>query len=161
MFATIAAASVILAAPQRKMSTAADEAAIRNQYRKWERVIETKNFRSARSLVTSDFVQVSPEGHKASARTMEREYTGMFKSLSKIDCEIEVMDVKVSGRTATAEIRFEIDAKSKDKSGQHHTRVQGSEVNRWRKVRGRWLQAYGKTHDVSTMVDGRLVSHSP
>ena len=137
MLASIAAAAVILAAPQRKPSTAADEAAIRNQYRKWERVFETKNFRGMRSIVTSDFVQVSPEGSKMNMRTMEREYTKMFKPLSKIDCDIQVMDIKVNGRTATVEMRFDMDARSKDKSGQHHVRVEGSEVNRWRKVRGR------------------------
>ena len=81
--------------------------------------------------------------------------------LSDIKATMILQRIEPNGKMAKVDDRYLLKAKFKDKKGNHSMRIEGSETISLKKVGGRWVAYYVKTHDESVAVDGRIVSHQP
>lgn len=151
---------MILSGPQRSASDI-QEASIRALYPRMERAYEAKNWRAIDRAMTRDFVNETPDHKKVGRAALLKSQRQAFASFNKLKVEIDPLSVVVNGRRATVECRYSLSGRFNDKRGAHSIKVEGSEADIFRKVGGRWLLAYIREHDSSTMVDGRVVEHSP
>lgn len=139
-----------------------EEPAIRATVKKVEQAIETKNMAMFRSLCTPNFQQELPNHKVLSFKESSNEMRKALAPLSDIKASITVQKIDpTTGNQSTIDDRYVMKAKMKDKKGTHDVRIEGSESVSIKKVGGRWMAYYLKTHDESVTVDGHVVSHMP
>ncbi|MEA2553281.1 MAG: hypothetical protein QOJ65_1457 [Fimbriimonadaceae bacterium] len=175
MFATVVVAIALLS-PQHKHShgqvhrptltkaqmearrVMGEHTAIRAGFTKVARTFERKDWKTLRSMLTSDFRQVEPNKVVKNSDQAVAELRRGLGPLSELKVKFNVMDIKLTGgNTATVESRYEANGRD----GNKNVHIEGSETDRLRKVGGQWKAAYIRVHDESMSVDGRVVSHMP
>ncbi len=170
MFVTICAALAL--APQHhhhgmKHSQKAgkpvnEEPAIRATVKKAEHAFETKNIGAFKTLCAPNFQQELPNHQVLSFKQSMAQMKKVLGPLSDLKVAITVQKIDpTTGNQSTIDDRFLMTGKFKDSKGAHNMRIEGSETVSIKKVGGRWMAYYLKTHDQSISVDGHLTSHMP
>lgn len=138
-----------------------ETAGIKAGYADVQHAFETKNWALFRSRVTSNFQEEQPDHKVYNLRQAMDNLRTQFAPLHDITAKFDLQQIKQDGPSAVCEVRFTASAKLKDKKGEHTMRMDGSETDSLKKVRGRWVAYYAKIHDQSVSVDGHVVSHMP
>lgn len=138
-----------------------EEPAIRAGFNDVMRAFETKNWALFRSRCAPNFKQESPNHQIMNLRQCVATMQRSMAPLTDIKASTILQRIDVNGKMAKADDRYLLKAKFKDKKGSHTMRLEGSETVSLKKIGGRWVAYYVKTHDESVAVDGRIVSHQP
>jgi hypothetical protein len=130
---------------------------IKAGYMDVEKAFETKNWTLFRSRCTSNFKEEMPNHQVLDLNQAVAGLRKQFGPLSDLDVHYNLQQQKVTGSMAEIEGRVWGKAKLNGKS----VRLDGSETDYLKKVRGRWMAYYVKIHDQSMSVNGHVVMHMP
>ncbi|HEY3783189.1 MAG TPA: nuclear transport factor 2 family protein [Fimbriimonadaceae bacterium] len=154
----LAIPSALLAITLIASAQNADKAQIKKQYAKLAVAMKAKDIATIEAMETKDYSEEAmgkTMARKESDEKMKQEFAAV-KSIKSLD--IEVLDLKIYGKTAIATSKYTMVATIAGGDGKMHTlKAQGKTTDNLVKANGGWLFKHEKDSGYKATLDGKTV----